>query len=168
MQVTTCLSQRQSPSFPFSLLLPFHSRAPAASQLLCGRSDRFSFALGVMLPPIIPNPTAMRNQVTATLCGWLMKEQRLPNCCWKDNTHLSKYYVSRDSSWARTRDEEKWGCIGVSCRHFNSSSGVPLHISAGEIQEGPSFKSQVGRNSHHISHSSKQSLLLIQITGFIT
>jgi len=136
MQVTTCLSQRQSPSFPFSLLLPFHSRAPAASQLLCSRSDSFSFALGVMLPPIIPKPTAVRNQVTATRYGWLMKEQQLPNCCWKDNTHLSKY-VSRDSSWARARDKEMrlcWGKLQAFQQLFRCSAPHPCWRNPGRSQ----------------------------------
>lgn len=60
-----------------------------------------------------PDPTAVGNQVTATPRGWLMKGQRLPNCCWKNNAHLSKYYVSRNLSSARTSDKEEWGCAGA-------------------------------------------------------
>lgn len=59
------------------------------------------------------DPTAVGNQVTATPRGWLMKGQRLPNCCWKNNAHLSKYYVSGNSSSARTSDKEEWGCAGA-------------------------------------------------------
>ena len=128
VQATTFLSWWQSSSFPFFFLSFLQELSPLR------RLWQRRFCLqGNATYNTQPNLTAMRNQVPAMLYGWLMKQQWLPDLCWKDNTHLSKYYVSRNSGSAKTSDKEEWGCPGVSCRCFNSSLCALLSASAGAI-----------------------------------